>query len=198
MSKLIQPIVVVTSTHFETISAAAHAAAHMIRKQVITDPEALAGWLASGHAKVIRKTSSSKSIRRVTRLAEATGATVIRRGGAQAFAFPLVTREDMHPHLAKLQVSGIQAPTETTPVTGQIILDASASMSTGKAAAQAAHVAVAWALAHPHAPVPEFSIAEHSHDEFMACFPTAEFKVIDNGLTEIKPGTPTAYLRETH
>ena len=106
--------------------------------------------------------------------------------------------------LAKLQVSGTQlpagAPLPPQPLT--IVLNASLEMSTGKAAAQAAHALLAWVLESKVATVSAWAgagfpvgIVELPAKEFRKGARKAAGPVIqDAGRTEIEPGSTTAYV----
>lgn len=108
--------------------------------------------------------------------------------------------------ITRLQVSGLDLRLESqdfhlpAEVTARIEVNTDVYMSTGKAAAQVAHALGAWLLAQPvttrtaWAHEPGLSIIElsFSDDEIHDPRDPEVVTILDNGLTEIAPGTATA------
>nr|WP_256127950.1 peptidyl-tRNA hydrolase [Arthrobacter sp. SDTb3-6] len=125
-------------------------------------------------------------------------------GRARAAGLPPLPAEALPKLLAKLQVSGTQLPAGE-PLALQplaIVLNGSLDMSTGKAAAQAAHALFAWVLEAKPAAVEAWvadgcplSVRELPAKEFRKGARKSAGPVIqDAGRTEIEPGSATAYV----
>ncbi|MER2135747.1 MAG: peptidyl-tRNA hydrolase [Arthrobacter sp.] len=127
-------------------------------------------------------------------------------GRAEAAAFEPQRYEDMPRSLRSLQVSGTQLPAGQPVPAGPrnplIVLNQELAMSTGKAAAQAAHALLAWYLAlapeqaSAFAAEPGAAVTEATAERFreLASVPGAGPLIIDAGLTEIDPGSATAFV----
>ncbi|WP_287930871.1 peptidyl-tRNA hydrolase [Arthrobacter sp.] len=157
-------------------------------------------WAAGAFAKSVRR-ADAKMFAKV--LASFPDHALAAVGAARAVGLPPMPAERLPKLLAKLQVSGTQLP-EGVPLAPQpltIVLNDSLGMSTGKAAAQAAHALFAWLLdAGPAAdawaaagfPV---GVARLSARDFRKGARKATGPVIhDAGRTEIEPGSATAYV----
>jgi len=125
-------------------------------------------------------------------------------GDGRAIGFPPMPAQELGKLLAKLQVSGTQLPPgePLAPQAVTIVLNGSLEMSTGKAAAQAAHALFAWLLDAGSVTVDAWvaagfplGVTHAGPKEFRkgarrACGPVIQ----DAGRTEIEPGSTTAYV----
>ena len=187
------------AAHRDAIAAAA--AAGVLAYANRTGDEAWEDWVTGRFTKTVRRAGPKP----FAKLCAAAPSGIVRIGKAEAAAFEPQRYEDMPRALRALQVSGTQLPdTEPVPATGVplIILNQDLAMSTGKAAAQAAHALLAWYLeldtrrkqewaAHPGAAVqenPQTVFRRQSRQ------PGAGPLIVDAGLTEIDPGSPTAFV----
>lgn len=192
----VQPIAVKPSTHFETIAAVAIASnLHFAAADRSSEP--WKSWLEKSYGKNVR------NIRRpaeADRLANMDGhRTEFTVGGATACAFAPLGYADFPVPLKKLQVTGLDLPRATGPfvVPGTIhplvIISEDARMSTGKTAAQVAHAVMLWLLEQDEATVSRWTL---SPGLSLICGSLAAAvgygaTVIDNGHTELEPGTAT-------
>lgn len=199
---LVQTIVVKPSEHFDTVAAAALASGLAIAAADLkNDP--WHSWLSGSFTKSVRRAKRPAELDRVRAL-ELPG-TEIAIGDAVAIAFAPQRYEDNVPAISKLQVSGLDLklgstdfhlPAEVTP---HIEVNRDVYMSTGKTAAQVAHALGAWVLAQSDetrkawAQNPGLSICEVSFANYQAHVSNdpSMVTIVDNGLTEIEPGTAT-------
>ena len=206
----IQPIIILRDkahpgTHLDTIAAAAAAAvaAYELDLTSGTDMAGWDAWMEDFYGKSVRRADPGA----FTRLT-AGHPGVIRVGEAAAAAYSPVDPDQMPPAMARLQVSGTEMPRSfwTMPAgpAPTVILNGSLSMSTGKAAAQAAHALMAWYLAVAAGRRQAWSdsgrgvrIVEASGGRFNEMMEAAmpETIIEDQGRTEIAPGSVTAYVR---
>lgn len=125
-------------------------------------------------------------------------------GDAKALGFAPMPADALPKRLAKLQVSGTTLPPGGTgdPARVSIVLNDALGMSTGKAAAQAAHALFAWVLegnpdefAQWRADGCALSVERLDAKDFGARSRAASSPVIhDAGRTEITPGSATAFV----
>lgn len=212
---LVQTIVVKPSTHFDTIAAAALASGlAMAHADLGSDPWHT--WFSGSFTKSVRRAKRPADLERV-RLLELPS-TEITVGDAFGIAFMPARYEDSPPALSRLQVSGLELVHEADrfhrpgAVTPHIEINLDAAMTTGKTAAQVAHALGAWLLAQPlstrlaWAADPGIHLGEVAFGDYET--PGAQgapgtlstespddnsiITIVDHGLTEIAPGTPTA------
>ena len=194
---LVQPIVVdKAGTHVATIRAAA--AASVVCQ--MTQPGQWETWLSGPFTKTVRRAKTAQ----VLAIASLPGSTTVGEPGAPGFAvaLPPVRYVDLPREISRLQVSATDlvrgdVPTGDPhcPVTLSVLDD----LTTGKAAAQAAHALMAWALQTDDAsrdalsahPVPTVSLTSCDLLERIAQHPEAVV-IRDNGHTEVAPDTLTA------
>lgn len=187
------------STEDEGISAVARAAviAYLQNPQ---NPE-WQTWASQAFAKSVRRANPKMFAKVLEMFPEQMISEV---GKAQAVGLPPLPATDLPKLIAKLQVSGTELPKsdEALVASVNIVLNKSLDMSTGKAAAQAAHALFAWLTeARPtiiegwlkvHAPV---GIKQLPRNEFDRLSAQASGPVIqDAGRTEIEPGSTTAFV----
>ncbi|MCI4659680.1 peptidyl-tRNA hydrolase [Cryobacterium zhongshanensis] len=201
---LVQTIVVKPSTHFDTIAAAALASG-VAMAQGDLESEPWASWLSGSFTKSVRRVKRPVELERIRALGLPRAEVTV--GDAVGIAFAPALYEDSPREISRLQVSGLdlahndvvrfRMPGAFNP---HIEINADASMTTGKTAAQVAHALCAWLLAQPHsvrdawADQPGLDIREASFaapDEQHEHAGRQEILIRDNGLTEIAPGTAT-------
>lgn len=187
------------STEDEGVSAVARAAVIAY----LQDPhnEDWQTWATQNFAKSVRRANPKMFAKVLEMFPEQMLSEV---GKAQAVGLPPLPADNLPKLIAKLQVSGTELPKSDevliAPVT--IMLNKSLGMSTGKAAAQAAHALFAWLTETPglgieswlkaHAPVAVRHLPKNEFEELSA---TASGPVIeDAGRTEIEPGSTTAFV----
>jgi hypothetical protein len=200
---LVQTIIVKPSTHFDTIAAAALASGlAMVHADLSSDP--WSAWLSGSFTKSVRRVKRPIELERIRALGLTS--TEIAVGDAVALSFVPAHHEHSPPAISRLQVSGLDLARESDrfqrpgAVTPHIEINADVSMSTGKTAAQVAHALGAWLLAQPlstrwaWAGAPGLNIGEVGFADYAAQGPddASIITIVDNGLTEIAPGTATA------
>ena len=192
----VMAIAVTPSGHLATCAAAALAACSAMDLPG-GDPAAWDAWLSGAFTKSVRRASRPAQYARADALDTPHAAAEV--GGARALAFAPTPYALMPKALRSLQVASIDEPREGSAVSvgssgPLILLDPSAGMTTGKAAAQAAHALCGWLLLQEHGAqaawlaAPSVSVAEGvpgPGDEVVV-------EIRDNGLTEVAPGTITA------
>lgn len=217
---LVQPIAVDPCGHEETILAAALASAGLLGHSIDastalgrrTDPTRWGTWLTGRFSNTGRFT---KSVRRVRRPEESITLLAARElpalrtevAGAVATAFEPMGYDEYPRPLKKLQVSGLDIahrPDDALPaehlsrysLTPTIILNRDVSMSTGKSAAQAAHVLGLWALSLSPQALLLWLTSPGARLEYAQIDPADNDLIIvqDSGLTEIAPNTITAAI----
>lgn len=158
-------------------------------------------WASQAFAKSVRRANPKMFAKVLEMFPEQMVSEV---GKAQAVGLPPLPAADLPKLIAKLQVSGTQLPKadEVLDAKINIVLNKSLEMSTGKAAAQAAHALFAWLTEAPaesveawlqsHAPV---GIRHLPRKDFEQLSLQAAGPVIqDAGRTEIEPGSVTAFV----
>ena len=158
-------------------------------------------WASGAFGKTVRRADAKMFAKVLAAFPEHALATV---GEASAVGLPPMPAAELPKLLAKLQVSGTQLPPggPLPPQSLNIVLNASLEMSTGKAAAQAAHALFAWLLESKPAVVEAWAadgfpvgILELPAKEFRKGARKSAGPVIrDAGRTEIEPGSTTAYV----
>jgi peptidyl-tRNA hydrolase len=215
-STYVQPIVLLVdkadpASHREGIHAAALASVLAYAQELATsgaDPS-WDEWLSGRFTKTVRRADAKTFVKLAEKFSDEEHADVTI-GKARALAFRPTTYDAMSRALAKLQVSGTELPDhdamqqwpllKNVPV---LFLNGSLGMSTGKAAAQAAHGLFAWYLSLD---VPARTAWYESGCQFRVQFVDQEafdataaevperLRIVDSGLTEIDPDTATAYV----
>jgi peptidyl-tRNA hydrolase len=176
------------------IAAAATAAAAAYRAS--GDDPVWDVWLGEAMAKSVRR-ADAKTFRKVQE--QVPGSTLVVVGDAAAVAFPPMPNDALPKVLSRLQVSGTTLPRhDAAPASAagsvDVLISEDLNMSTGKAAAQAAHAFLLWvgsALDDVTAtPRVRFVAAD---DLVRAATTHGDAAVIeDAGRTEIAPGSLTA------
>ncbi|MFL4474336.1 peptidyl-tRNA hydrolase [Paeniglutamicibacter sp. MACA_103] len=158
-------------------------------------------WAQGAFAKSVRR-ADAKMFAKVA--GEFPGHVMAEIGTARAMGFAPMQADSLPKRLAKLQVSGTTLPPgrpmEATTV--RIALNDSLGMSTGKAAAQAAHALFAWVLEGKPEELDAWraagcllSIERLDAKAFRKGARSAHGPVIhDAGRTEITPGSATAFV----
>lgn len=202
--ELIQPIILLVDREEPAGEEHGIAAAALASAQAfLRDPENpdWRVWAAGHFGKSVRRADAKMFAKVLAMFPEHAPTTV---GEGTAVGLPPMPADALPKLLAKLQVSGTQLPPgEPLPVAPlSIVLNASLDMSTGKAAAQAAHALFAWLLESNPAGVQAWAqagypvgIVQASRQEFRKGQRKAAGPVIqDAGRTEIEPGSTTAYV----
>jgi peptidyl-tRNA hydrolase len=160
-------------------------------------------WLAGPFAKSVRR-ADRKTFERIVGEATPSESTITKFGRAEAIAFRPMIAMALPKSLSRLQVAGTQLPasaTEGGASDGPVVyLNSELEMSTGKAAAQAAHALFQWFLNTDSA------IAAHDIDCDVQLIAGARFAemlsglapnsfITDAGRTEIEPGSVTAFAQ---
>lgn len=202
--ELVQPIILLVDREEPAgeqhgIAAAALASAQAFLKD--PDNPNWRRWANGAFAKSVRRADAKMFAKVLATFPDHVLATV---GEAAAAGLPPMPADALPKLLAKLQVSGTQLPEgePLPPAPLTIILNASLDMSTGKAAAQAAHALFAWLLESKPAVVEAWAasgfplgVAELPAKEFRKGARKSAGPVIqDAGRTEIEPGSTTAYV----
>jgi hypothetical protein len=198
----VQAIVVAPTTHLETIAAAAIASGLATLAPDLESPY-WDTWVHGLFTKSVRRVSKESQARRI----DALDIPKVRFsvGGATAWAFAPTPYAEWPKDLSRLQVSGLDLRNNddadeyivpTAAAHPHVVINRDVDMTTGKAAAQAAHAACLWLL---HAP-------KHVRDEWQAgpglsltvgdvhSVAPERIEVHDSGLTEIAPNTLTAVV----
>jgi peptidyl-tRNA hydrolase len=202
--ELVQPIILLVdrvepADQDEGIAAAALASV----QTYLQDPENpdWALWAAGAFAKSVRRADAKTFAKVIAAFPDHVLAEV---GTARAAGLPPMPADGLPKLLAKLQVSGTQLP-DGRPLGPQpltIVLNGSLEMSTGKAAAQAAHALFAWVLDAGGPAVEAWAAAGFPVGVVRS--PAKDFRkgarkasgpiIQDAGRTEIEPGSTTAYV----
>lgn len=188
------------AAHRDAVAAAAVACVLAFTHR--NSDDAWLDWVRGRFTKTVRR-AGPKPFAKLT--AGAPSGTVVI-GKAEAAAFEPQRYADMPRALRSLQVSGTQLPAAepapAQPGAPLIVLNEDLAMSTGKAAAQAAHALLAWYLelapeqAAGFAECPAALVAELPGERFreLARHPGNGPLIVDAGLTEIDPGSSTAFV----
>ncbi len=202
--ELIQPIILLVDREEPAGEAHGIAAAALASVQAfLHDPENpdWRDWASAAFGKTVRRADAKMFAKVLAAFPDHVLATV---GEATAASLPPMPAAALPKLLAKLQVSGTQLPDgePLPPAALTIVLNASLKMSTGKAAAQAAHALFAWALESKRAVVEAWAADGFPLD--VQQIPAKEFRkgarksagpvIQDAGRTEIEPGSSTAYV----
>lgn len=200
-TRFVQPIALLRSgCHEDAVKAVALAS---VLAYVHTgDAPAWESWLDGRFAKSVRRAKAGQ-------FAALTpdAASVVEVGAAKAAAFIPSTYEDLDPTLAKLQVSGTDfersGTWERSPHEGGpwLLVNDGLGMTTGKAAAQAAHGLFVWFL-NASADLRRWWIADGCPfavegvpaTEFAKASQNAQVTINDAGFTEIEPGSATVIV----
>lgn len=202
--ELVQPIILLVDREEPAGEQHGIAAAALASVQaLLRDPEnpSWRTWAQGAFAKSVRRADAKMFAKVLANFPDHALAVV---GEGTAVGFSPMPACSLPKLLAKLQVSGTQLPAgeplPDAPLT--IVLNDSLDMSTGKAAAQAAHALFAWLLDAKPAVV-EAWVAEGTPLR-VTKLPAKEFRkgarkaagpvIRDAGRTEIEPGSTTAYV----
>lgn len=202
--ELVQPIILFVDREDPASEAHGIAAAALASVQAyLRDPENpdWQMWADGAFAKSVRRADAKMFSKVIAAFPDHVLAEV---GEGRAAGLPPMPADELPKLLAKLQVSGTQlpkgGPLPPQPLT--IVLNGSLEMSTGKAAAQAAHALFAWVLESKPALVEAWmangfplGVMELPAKEFRKGARKSSGPVIqDAGRTEIEPGSTTAYV----
>jgi peptidyl-tRNA hydrolase len=212
---LVQPIVLLVdkndpASHRDSIIAAAIASVDAYAGLRWVEAPEWAQWLSGRFTKSVRR-ADLKTFTKLAADEDNKSASNVTVGKARALAYVPAFYEQMPKSLTRLQVSGTDLPDEPATVPSRkrsgdpvIVLNGALGMSTGKAAAQAAHALFAWQLNRGCDDAELASLQLLSTDlviasaeEFTALRTVAAGPlIVDAGLTEIAPDTATAFVIE--
>lgn len=197
----VQPIVVdKAGTHEATVAVAAIASVLTYLYRDPDDAPAFDAWLAGPFTKSVRRAPSH----RLEPLAQTHAGALVHLGASRAVAFRPVRYTDLPRELGRLQVSGTDFPRVPCSLDDgprpPVHLAVDSTLTTGKAAAQAAHALFAWVLQATHEQVQGFLNAplglrvEFVDATELAALaePVRNVPIRDNGYTEVAPNTLTA------
>jgi len=212
MRKLIQPIVVLkTGEHFDTIRAAAGASVEIAFRNTLQPNEVvnLEEWLNGIFTKVVRRGSINdfKKIIEWTK-EENVSFSIIENDTAMAMSFAPMWSDELPKVISKLQVNNTDFERNPRPNSFSSEFDDPrmfllSDLSTGKAASQVAHAL--WMLMLDGYDCSELRRSGYRnievYDTDASEMPLKEMgsnksiiKVVDAGLTEIKPNTVTVMV----
>lgn len=172
------------------IQEAARASALVMTHLVV---EGLEEWLETGYRKSVRAIKRPQDFD-LPDIAEKISVAPFTSVSAGA-TLPM-RKEELPSTLRRAQVTGWehkvldQEPEPRDLGKHLLLLNESLGMSCGKAAAQAAHALMMFALAHQTVPYLDVVFAPEE-----VLLDTDGYKVVDNGLTEIPAGSLTAVLK---
>lgn len=191
-----------TGQHENTISLAAQASLAVRLSPSLTSAEELCfvEWLSGPFTKSVRR-GSPDQLAKVVAWAQESNLSYaeVSLGTSSAVALAPMRYEDLPKVIAKLQVSGTNLPSNFLHpdlLASKLQLGVSEELTTGKAAAQAAHAMWQWALRLPDFPavasLPARIQLLTSSELKAAAEAYPDLAVWDNGLTEVDPHTLTA------
>lgn len=195
MDDLVQPIAVARSGSHEDLIAAVASASLDAYLDHGDDP-AWDQWLNGRFTKSVRRATASQ-LAAVAPLALA----VVQRGDAVAYGFAPMPYSEYPGPIRKMQVQGTERPRSGNWAdfgSPSLVLNGGLEMSTGKAAAQAAHGLWIWWLTATITERQEWeasgrplSVCEYDSEAFRRTLQITDVVVRDAGLTEVEPGTVT-------
>lgn len=197
---LVMPIIVridEASTHQSVIRDVAVAVAEQVHQLASIDDPALRRWLATGMRKTVRKAAKAQDARVVIGDLKPYEAFLPAERRAQVSGWSL-------PHDRQLTIDEALARHVERSEHGltTTFIAADAALSTGKAAAAAAHVSTLLVLTEHLGTVIGESIEEVLFEDLASTIKRhpSRFRLIvrDNGHTEVEPGTVTAALLKLH
>lgn len=193
--EIVQPILVARATHADTIAAAAVAAVQV--RLAHPDVETWGPWTASGITKTVRRFNDADRRRLDRYLAEHPLPHVeFVLDDAEAIAFAPMAYADLPKPIAKMQVSGTdfdRTSTRASALAADRVVQVYVrdDLTTGKAAAQAAHALGVFIESAPGAFRLQVDLVTET--ALMAAASSGGAVVIsDAGRTEVEPGTITA------
>ena len=204
MEQLVQPIVVTkNSSHWATVEAAARASLGVAFASEEAAQRALKKWLSGPFTKTVRRaTPAQLESLREWAAGEGIASASVGVRDSQALALQPLAYDAFPKQLRKLQVSGTDFPREEggpgAATGGGLTLALLGELTTGKAAAQAAHAYWKWFLMET--PEKRLEVDWSSQPlELLSCsagelahWAQLGYPIQDNGLTEVDPQTLTA------
>lgn len=197
----VQPIVVdKAGAHEATVTCAAVASILTYLFRDPADGPVFDAWLSGPFTKSVRRAPSA----RLPALAQAHAGAMVHIGASRAVAFAPVRYADLPRALSRLQVSGTDFPRASfdSPTADRppVHVAVDRSLTTGKAAAQAAHALFGWVLQATPEQVQAFLGAAMGTQVLFVdaaelarlAEPSRNVAIRDNGYTEVTPNTLTA------
>jgi peptidyl-tRNA hydrolase len=206
-TEYVQPIMLLVdktnpASHRDAIRAVALASVRLYARDRVDGAatDIWSEWLSGPFAKSVRRADTS-AFDKVLALSDPNDLLEVSVGRAKAVAFRPVRATEMPRPLKRLQVSGTQleeAEESQLQSSGPtIILNDSLGMSTGKAAAQAAHALFSWYLDQAPDTGVTCNIRFVRETDFHRLIEESgsQHVIEDAGRTEIEPGSTTAFAR---
>jgi peptidyl-tRNA hydrolase len=198
-TEFVQPIALLRAgTHEDAVAAVAHASVTAYANTI--EDAAWTPWVKRRFAKTVRRARATP-FAQVEHLAAAKSVV----GEAQALAFLPTTYDAMDPLLSRMQVAGTELPRRGWAPAAKphasrplVAINEGIEMSTGKAAAQAAHGLFAWFLTLTPDGQSAWTAARSPFE--VTGLPTSAFEdaaaqtrlvISDAGFTEIPSGSRT-------
>jgi peptidyl-tRNA hydrolase len=214
---MVQPIILLVdkadpAAHEDAIKAVATASVAAYAYALFTgaDLTPWTRWLSGPFTKSVRR-ADAKTFAKLASAADEDGVPHAVVGKAKALALTPAQYADLPKAISRLQVSGTELPDRISDEEGlspayspKLYLNDALGMSTGKAAAQAAHALFAWFLAAGEqerrdwlAGECRFDLHLAAADEFaeLSSEVPGNLLIEDAGRTEIEPGTATAFVQ---
>lgn len=206
--KLVQNIAVSsTGCHEEVVTSVTSASVlAYVNSQEYMQPE-WSEWLRGAFTKTVRRGTNTQF-----RALRSKAAATVEFGACTALGFAPCNAENIPDPLPKMQVAGLdrtrvgfenlKMPTysHTSSLSSQrlwVCINPDLVMSTGKTAAQAAHGLFGWSLRHNlHAVHGEWEVTDdrNAWNHFKYSEAADVVRIIDEGLTEIEPGSTTVLV----
>ena len=204
MTELVLPLVVrierdAPPTRNDALEAAARAVLLMLTSDRPEWADAIRDWDADRIRKVVRRARGAEWRRAL----EVDGLDVTQ-GSAQLRVYPPIPVDGWPPQLSRLQVGGTeltdpQAPPPVDRGTALVLLSPHASMTAGKAMAQAGHAAQLGWRSLSRRPREQWraagfplAVRDATPAQWRAAIDAGAPVVSDGGFTEVAPGTRTA------
>lgn len=206
-TSFVQAIAVKSDSHIETIRTVALSSAQTLAINLdILDTHNWKEWLETDYRKTVRKISKPSQINKLKKLDYAYHLQI---KNTEVFVFYPTTYQEFPKDLSRLQVSGLDFEDKTIPTVSQqdkendptIYLNKDIITTTGKMAAQAAHILCQWVLHTPKDTIKKWknvgkvNIEEISFKEHNIENDPKYLFIRDNGLTEIEKGTITTAIK---
>lgn len=190
---LVQPILVPRQGQHEELIRAVAIASHLAYLAGPEDPR-WKQWLDSAPAKSVRRIKAPSHLEQALEWAREHEAPHVLHDGVLSLV-PMAY-DDMPRRVRGSQVNGVDYPrSEGGAPAADVQVTLLEDLTTGKAAAQAAHAVWAWALEYPEwDPLTGIDLYFTDAPGLAQAAATGESAIRDGGFTEVEPGTLTAVV----